>query len=310
MAIRKKRRETIVLTGISSRLGRRLARALHRDYQIIGLDARGCTHIPKDVTVHTVDLRSRRAEDIFRRNRVDAVVHMNPEWSRHDLAASRGLPVVGTHKVLDYCQAHDVPKVVVLSAATVYGAHPDNNQFLTEEAPLLAGQSSSTLRDLVEVDMYAQSFFWRHPEIDTVLLRPVHIVGDTNNPSSRYLRGRVIPTLLGFDPMVQLLSPDDLVDAIALSLKPGIRGVFNIAGPGPAPLSAIIEQLHRPRLPVPEPVARAMLGVALGMGFSGVPGGELDFLKYVCMVDDSRAREVLRYRPQRSLDEILSPLRA
>lgn len=310
MAIRKKRRETVVVTGISSRLGRMVARALHEDYAIIGIDARGCTHIPKEVTIHTLDLRSRKAEDVFRRNRVDAVIHLNPEWSRAGQQGARGTVVTGTHKVLDYCQQHEVPKVVFLSTASTYGASPDNNQFLTEESPLLAGQASPTLRDLVEVDMYAQSFFWRHPEIDTVVLRPAGIVGRLNNAPSRYLRSRVIPTLLGFDPMMQLIAPEDVVTAIGRALKPGIRGVFNLAGPGTAPLSRIIERVGRPTVAVPEPVARLMLGAASGLGARSFPAGELDYIKYVCMVDDARARDVLRFVPKVSLDELLAPLRA
>jgi UDP-glucose 4-epimerase len=52
---------------------------------------------------------------------------------------------------------------VVLSSANVYGPRPDNPQFLTEEAPLLGSQDFSDIRDLIEVDMLAQSFFWRNP---------------------------------------------------------------------------------------------------------------------------------------------------
>ena len=40
-----------------------------------------------------------------------------------------------------------------------------------------------------------------------------------------------------------------------------------------------------------------------------VPTAELDYLKYVCMVDDARAREELRYQPQMTLDQTLTPLR-
>ena len=47
-----------------------------------------------------------------------------------------------------------------------------------------------SLDDLkVEVDMLAHGFFWRHPAVETVVLRPVHIVGPTiKNAPSNYLR--------------------------------------------------------------------------------------------------------------------------
>lgn len=310
MPVRRKRRHTVVITGIGSRLGRRLTRALHGDYRIIGIDPRGAKHMPKDVTVHPIDLRRRRAEDIFRRNQIDAIVHLNPEpeWKGRAIE-HRNLAVLGTHRVLDFSQKHDVPKVVLLSSANIYGPSPDNNQFLTEEAPLLAGQRFPTMRDLVEVDMYAQSFFWRHPEIDTVILRPVNIVGRLNNSASRYLQLRSVPTLLGFDPMVQVMAPDDVIHAIRLSLKPGVRGIFNVAGPGPLALSELIRRVGRPRLPVPEGLARFTIGALAGIGASAVPSAEIDYLKYICMVDDHRARQTLGWAPTLTLDQTLEPLR-
>jgi UDP-glucose 4-epimerase len=310
MAIRKKRQETIVVTGISSRTGRMLARAFHQEFQFIGIDARGARHMPKDVTVHAIDIRRKKAEDIFRRNTIDAVVHLNPEAEfSGSQTEHRNLTVLGTQRILDFCQKYHVPKVVLLSSGNIYGPAPWNNQFLTEESALMAGQRFPTMRNLVEVDMYAQSFFWRHPEIDTVILRPCNVVGRLKNHASLYLMLHNTPTLMGFDPMVQVMSPEDLIHAIRLALKPGVRGVFNLAGASPAPLSEIIRRLGHRNWPVPEPMARMAIAMASGVGMTRVPTAELDYLKYVCMVDDSRAREELRYQPLTTLDQTLTPLR-
>ena len=90
---------------------------------------------------------------------------------------------------LDYCAKYNVKKVVVLSSANVYGPSPENSNFLTEDAPLMAASRFSEVRDLIEVDMLAHGFFWRHPEKQTVILRPVHIVGpNIKNAPSNYLR--------------------------------------------------------------------------------------------------------------------------
>jgi UDP-glucose 4-epimerase len=42
---------------------------------------------------------------------------------------------------------------------------------------------------------------------------------------------------------------------------------------------------------------------------SSFPSEELDHLRYVCMVDDSRARTELGYEPQYSIDRILRDVR-
>ena len=64
--------------------------------------------------------------------------------------------VAGFQKLLEYVAQFQVPKLVVLSSANVYGPQPDNAQFLTEDAPLLGGARFSEIRDLIEVDMLAQ----------------------------------------------------------------------------------------------------------------------------------------------------------
>ena len=307
---RRHRRETILVTGIASRLGRMLARQLHAEYDVIGIDQRGARHIPKNVTVHAVDVRRRPAEDVFRRNRIDAVVHLGDDSIRRKVSDRVSPKVMQARRVLDLCQLHEVPKVVVLSSSLIYGPNPDNDQYLTEDAPILAGQRFTTMRDLVEIDLFSGTFFWQYPEADTVLLRPTAIVGRISNPPSRYFGYRVIPTVLGFDPMVQVISPEDVVHAIVLSLKPGVRGVFNIAGPKAVPLSLIIQKLRKTNVPIPEPLFRTVAAAVVGVPKRVIPKPEIDYLKYVCMVDDTRARQSLGYRPQLTLEQTLAPLSA
>jgi UDP-glucose 4-epimerase len=116
---------------------------------------------------------------------------------------------------------------------------------LTEDAPLLAAQRFPQMRDLVEIDHMLSTFLWRARETETVILRPVHIVGPVHNAPSNYLRIERPPTLLGFDPMVQLVHVEDVAESIAAALAPGRRGIYNIVGPGEVPLSAILRELGR-----------------------------------------------------------------
>ncbi|MFT6399146.1 MAG: UDP-glucose 4-epimerase [Bradymonadia bacterium] len=308
MGRRKQQRQTILITGIASRLGRMLARKLHTEHDVIGIDQRGARHIPKNVTVHAVDLRRRPAEDVFRRNKIDAVIHLSDNNIRRR-KADRTSPLATTaRRVLDLCQTHSVPKVVVLSSALIYGPNPDNDQYLTEEAPILAGQRFATMRDRVEIDLLSGTFFWQHAEADTVLLRPAAIVGRINTVPSRYLRMRSIATVAGFDPMMQVISPEDVIQAITLSLKPGVRGVFNVAGPKAVPLSLIIEKLGKRNVPILEPFFRTAASIVMGVPRKSIPRAEIDYLKYVCMVDDTRARTTLGYAPELTLEQTLAPL--
>jgi UDP-glucose 4-epimerase len=294
----------VVVTGICGRLGKQLARVLHRERRVVGVDRRPFPDKPKDIDHAQVDIRRTKLKDVFRTGDVEAVVHLGV---MHDPRASasehHSWNVAGFTKLLEYVGQFQVPKLVVLSSANVYGPQPQNPQFLTEEAPLLGGQNFSDIRDLVEVDMLAQSFFWKLPETETVILRPVHILGTVHNAPSNFLRRDPVLTVMGFDPMIQVIHEADVVAAIELALSPGIRGIFNLAGSEAVPLSSLIKILGRQKLSVPYSIARVVLGRMWSLRLTSFPAPELDHIRYVCMVDDRRARQVLGFTPIKSLEE-------
>jgi UDP-glucose 4-epimerase len=298
--------EAIVITGICGRMGRLVARRLHREYPVIGIDRRKLDGKPEDIIHYQMDLRRRKTRDIFRAGGVRAVVHLGVMHDpRESDRTHHEWNVVGFQKLLDYMSLYRVPKLVVLSSATLYGPRPDNAQFLSEEAPLLGAQNFSQIRDLVEVDILAQSFFWKDPEIETVILRPCHILGRVRNAPSNYCRMERPPMVMGFDPMMQVIHERDVVDAIVLALRKGVRGIFNLRGPGELPLSRMLRVVGRKPLSVPGPMMRALMSSAWSSRAGGFPAPEIDHLRYICMIDDSRARRELGFRPRYDLEQTL-----
>jgi len=279
-------------------------RALHRERRVIAVDRRAFRDKPKDVSHEQVDIRRKKLKDIFRCEAIEAVVHLGV---MHDPRASQAehhsWNVAGFQKLLNYVAQFHVPKLIVLSSANVYGPQPDNAQFLSEETPLLGGARFSEIRDLIEVDILAQSFFWKHPETETVILRPVHILGTVHNAASNFMRLPTIPTLLGFDPMVQVIHESDVVRAIVRALTPEKRGIYNLSGPDPLPLSHIVKLLGKPSIPIPYSVGKAILKRLWALRLTNFPAPELDHIRYVCMVDDSRARTELGYLPHVSITD-------
>ena len=308
MARKKKDdRPAIVITGISGNLGRTIAQRLHRHERVIGIDRRPFPGKPKDIELYNLDIRRKKAGDIFRRENVKALVHMGIVHDpRLPPAEHHSHNVVGTQRILEYCVKYGVRKVVALSSANVYGPDPNNSNFLSEDAPLRAAVRHGDIRDLVEVDMYAQSFFWRHPEVETVILRPVHIVGPTvRNAPSNYLRLKRPWVMAGFDPIVQLIHQDDVARAIERSLQPGLQGIYNVAGPGEAPLSAILRILGRRPVPIPHFLARTLLDTMWKLHISNFPAPELDHIKYLCVVDGDRFRRDSGFEPAYSLRDTI-----
>lgn len=301
----------ILVTGVEGRFSRRLVRRLHRYRKVIGMGARPARGFPVDVVHHQIDPLRSAARSAFGDGPIDAVVHLGVVHDPHaKRAEAHSRNLLAFQRVIEYAKLFHIPKVVLLSSANTYGPRAENAQYLTERAPLLAGGTFTEMHALVELDMYAQSCFWRDPELEIVILRPANILGTVRNAPSNYLRLPVVTTLMGFDPMVQAVHQEDVVSAIELALTPGISGIYNIAGPLPVPLSRALDILERKRVSVPYTLAKGGLSGLFRLGVSKFPAPELDFIRYVCMVDDSTARKSqaeqgLGYVPKYDLQETL-----
>lgn len=302
----------ILLTGSAGRLGRQVAEQLALSHEVVGIDRRPFLGLPPGVVHHRVDLRRRSAEQVFRDFRPEAIVHMGvvhnfriPPGRLHDRN------VVGTETLLRWAVKYKASKVILLSSGDVYGAGPNNSQFLDEDAPLLASVRFPEIRTLVAVDRTVQSFFWRHPQIETVLLRPAHIVGpNVRNAPSNYFRLRILPTQMGFDPMVQLISEKRIIDIVEAALAPGVRGVFNLASTSPVPLSRILAMLKKPTLPVPHPLFRIGLKALWRWRLTTFPPPELDHIRFHTVLDTRRSATFFPRVPEEPLASLLHPFMA
>ena len=105
--------------------------------------------------------------------------------------------------------------------------------------------------------------------------------------------------------MVQVIHERDVASAITRALTPGARGIYNITGPGELPLSEIARELGKRTIPIPHPVAKPLWSLAFRLGLSSYLVDEFDFIRYVCMVDGSRARTELDIRPRFTLRDTI-----
>ncbi len=299
-------RPVVLVTGAAGNLGRLAVQSLHRDHTVVAVDRRPVRGLPKDVRHVQTDVRRRPIEDVFRTDRVQAILHLGLAHNPRGDDSHYRFNVVGTQRILDLAVKYQVGAVVVLSSANIYGPHPDNSHFLTEEAPLLAAEHHPEIRDLVAADRIVQSFFYRHPQLRTVLFRPVHIVGPrVRNAPSNYLRMPRPWMVTGFDPMIQLIHEEDVVRALVLAIDSDARGVFNLVGPGEAPLSRIFEVLGRSPRSLPSFLFQRVISQAWRYHISDFPAPELRHIQFNCVVDGRRAQEELAFTPSYSMEETI-----
>ena len=281
----------VLVMGIAGGVAREVALKLHqRGHEVFGMDRRPWRDAPKGLEVYEMDLRKRAAEDVFRRRKPDCVLHMatvnaltasGEERSRMNLG--------GTRAVFEHSLQHGVKRVVFAGRHTYYGAGPDSPLYHTEEEPPQALGSFPELADLVAADLYAANALWRNPELTTTVLRLCYTLGPTRQGTlASFLRGKRVPLVAGFDPLFQYLYEDDAAEALALAVEKGPRGIFNVAGPNPLPLSFIARGTGRTPVPVPEPLLRRMLG---RFGLPYLPRGAVDHIKFPIVVDGSAFRK-------------------
>jgi UDP-glucose 4-epimerase len=281
----------VLITGVSSKIANVVAeRLLAEGHEIIGIDRRPWPNAPAGVEMHEVDIRKRAAEEVFRKSRPEAVVHMATVTHLVERSEDRyRINLGGTRAVFDHARAYGVRHVVFVGRHTYYGAAPDAPLYHTEDEPPMAAFTFPELSDLVAADLYATTALWRSPDLCTTVLRICYTLGPSGvGTLCGYLRGPRVPTILGFDPLFQFLHDRDVARAIARALDTRLRGVFNVAGPQPVPLSTIVRATGRRTIPLPEIVFNLLLG---RFGLPRLPPGALGHIKYPVVIDAAAFRK-------------------
>jgi UDP-glucose 4-epimerase len=302
--------EKVLITGIAGRLGRLIANRIRDSARVVGIDHSPWVGHPPEINIVTADLRKRKVEDVFRRERPDVVVHLGLERHSFDAGLRHDVNVVGTKRLLEFCATYDTARVIILTSSYVYGALPENPFYMDEETTLNVSRNNPEIRDLAEVDALATNFLWRYPEIATAVLRPVSTLGHHMRSSiATYLQLGWSPMVMGFDPLMQFIHEEDLAEAIMQSIEASLRGVFNIVGPGAVPIATAIRESGGTAIALPETTTRFFLDRLFTWGLFPLPADAVDFIKYPCTIDGRRFQSATGFQPTRSLDETFGCVR-
>lgn len=294
----------IAVTGTASFLGARMLRRLadvHGRDRVVAIDIasppatlQGVRHALVDLTLPAAD---QRLVDVFHGEDVETVVHAAFfSEPRRDTTYAHELESIGTLNLVAAAAAAEVKHVVVRSFTAVYGAHGQNPNFLSEQHALRADQRFYWVRDKLEAEQHALSYAKRYPRLTVTLLRFAPLLGPgVHSFYARLFSKRVVPVLLGYDPLIQLLHPEDALEALDKALAAAEGGVFNVVPRDTIALRTALHLADRVVVSLPHPLAYGLADLAWAAGVGEAPAGFVDYIRYLFVADGEKARRELRF---------------
>jgi nucleoside-diphosphate-sugar epimerase len=319
----------IVITGASGNVGTALLRRLRgAGHDLVGICRRPPRpEPPYDVaTWHRVDLADEAADralaDVV--DGATAVVHL--AWGfqpSHDLRYLEELGVGGTRRVLAAVTATGVPHLVHMSSIGAYSPKRDDTP-VDESWPTGGVRTSRYSVHKAAAERLLDAFEADRADAVVTRMRP-GIVGQRAAGSAllRYGLPAVVPAaVIDHVPVVPLdkrlvvpmVHADDVADAIARAVDRIVGGAFNLAADPPITTEVIADQLGARAVHVPSGVLRPLMSLTWHARLQQVDTGWLDMAFAVPLLDTSRARSELGWRPRMDavtvLAEVLSGMRS
>lgn len=312
------------MVGGSGNVGTALVRRLAGDPDVTsltGVARRKPRGAPYDAaTWVTADLRDpgvpARLTEAF--HGADAVVHLawrlQPSW---DLDALERINVRGSGAVVDACLAAGVPHLVYASSVGTYAASPgperrDESWDTTGIPSAVYGRQKAAVErrmDAVDPD-----------RLGVLRVRPgIVLQPDAAGEIARFFLGPLVPTsllhpkVLRRTPVlpwpggvrIQVVHADDLADAIARALLARTTGGLNVATEPVLDATLLGEVLEARPVPVPFGVVRALAYGTWRAHLQPTEPGWLDLAAGLPLMDTSRVRRELGWKPVHDTAEAL-----
>jgi UDP-glucose 4-epimerase len=312
----------VVVVGATGNVGTSLLRALADDPQVesvLGLARRSPTlGFPKTQWGQVDVARSDDLADRFAG--ADAVVHL--AWliqPGRDLETLHAANVEGSRRVFEAAVEAGVPALVYASSVGAYAPGP-KDRAVDESWPTTGIESATYSRHKAEVERILDRIEADAPSLRAVRLRPGLIFKrDAASEIRRLFVGPLLPSPLvrpGLIPVVpddprlvfQAVHSLDVGEAFRLAVTRDVRGAFNVAAEPILDPPQLASMLGARRVRVPGRVLRGAAGVSWRLRLQPSEPGWIDMALGVPIMDSSRARGELGWRPRHTSVDALREL--
>ncbi|GAA4081397.1 SDR family oxidoreductase [Streptomyces shaanxiensis] len=310
----------VVVTGATGNVGTSVVRLLSEDPEVgsvLGLARRIPDWSPPKTDWAAVDLAQERADptDLF--EGATAVVHL--AWAfqpTHDPAVTWRTNVLGSIRVFEAVAAARVPTLVHASSVGAYSPGPKDHA-VDESWPTHGWPDAAYCREKAYLERALDAFDRAHPKVRVVRMRPAFLFKrESASEQRRIFGGRFLPgpsvrpDLLPFLPdipglRVQALHTDDAARAYQLAVKSNVRGAFNLAAEPPVDAELLGGMLGARPVRLARTAARSAIAAAWGLHLLPASPHLFDAVLRLPLMDCTRARTELGWRPDRTATEVL-----
>lgn len=244
----------VLVTGVSRHLGARIVNALQADprvTRVVGVDMVAPKHALDTPDFVQTDLHDSTMGSVVHEFAPDTVLDLGltvepatataPAHSPYRGRA--GDPVrLGAMQLLSACQrSASVRRLVVHSAPVPPAVEIEDGQDSVDGQP--DENTAAGIGGLIR----------RRPDIAVATVRPANVIGpSTESALTRYLGMPVVPTVRGYDPRMQFIHEDDIVEVMLRMTMSACTGRFDAAASGTLPLSLCLKWAGRSQRPVRE----------------------------------------------------------
>jgi UDP-glucose 4-epimerase len=323
---------TVAVTGPTGEIGISAVDALERDSavtRIVGMARRPLDPASRGWTkteYHQGDVLDRASVDALVAD-ADVVVHL-AYLIMGSRAQSRRVNLQGSRNVFEATAAAARPlRLVYTSSVAAYGYYSDNPVPLTEDVPTRGSKEHYYSEQKAECEALLRTTT-DGSGLEVYVLRPCIVAGPKATALAdampwRQLRQRlpavlrpVVGLIEGMLPLMpdpgvamQLVHHDDVAAAIALAVAgAGGPGAYNLAADGELSLREVAEATGTRSIRVPRAAAVAASRVVARLPMLPAAAEWIHVARSSVVMDTSRAKDVLGWRPQYTSRETLAAL--
>ena len=185
--------------------------------------------------------------------------------------------------------------IVYLSSTSVYGAHPDNPQALTEEMPARPVKGFQYSEDKLASEGLLDEYASASPAVAVCTLRCCPVMGaNADNFIASAFDKAFLVAVSGASPPMQLIHEEDMVRCLTLATMGDAEGLYNLTGAGSISWGEMAAArgrrvfLSASVAALPSHTAHVVAQAAIGLACDGP---RYDPISVVCEYGEDQARD-------------------